>query len=253
MPHVAMLCTMIVLLTSQVMPPSVIRLLPDALETINLMTQALHENETAAEAHTPTPGMVAFLTFDDGPSRRITPHVLDILKEHGIRATFFVLPHSGVDDLYRRIINEGHVIGNHSFSHNFQLLYDPNNLDAFYEDTRRMSAFIQNMLGITTNLYRFPGGSMGRSAEIIAPRVEILNNLGYRHFDWHVSSGDTDRGPAGQNPESLTNNIVNNLGGRNRPIILMHDLWNETVIEALPMIISRLKAMGYSFGTLDEF
>jgi len=251
MSQTTVLLAVAVLCFSQVLPPAVFRIHRDVIEAVAPAAQPTAAAEPAA--HTPTPGMVAFLTFDDGPSRRITPQVLDILENHGVRATFFVLPHTGVDDLYHRIIDEGHAIGNHSFSHNYRLLYNLNDLQAFYEDTRRMSAFLYDMLGVTTSLYRFPGGSMGRQADLIAQRVEVLERLGYRHFDWHVSSGDTDRGPAGQQVEALVNNIVNNLGGRSRPIILMHDSWNETVVEALPIIITRLKAMGYSFGTLDEF
>jgi len=206
--------------------------------------------EPEPELPTPTPSKIAYLTFDDGPSATITPQILDILKEHNIRATFFVLPRSGVDHIFERIIVEGHALGNHSFTHNFSRLYANDGGAFFRDDTIRMHAFLYDNFGYRTNIYRFPGGSMSWSRTAIDIRRNILEELGYVDFDWHVSSADTCSSPAGRDPRALAGNIVNNANGRERLIVLMHDVSNEAVVAALPMIIEGLKEQGYGFGVL---
>ena len=195
---------------------------------------------------------VVYLTFDDGPSRNNTPVILDILQEMDVRATFFVLPRSGVDDLYMRIVNEGHVIANHSFSHDIPRLFS--DVEFFEADLRRAHNFIRNMTGQTPTIYRFPGGSGGRSSEVMAPRLAALRRMGYRHFNWDLSINDTDTGPAGRCVDTLINNIIMNTRNRHSLVILMHDTsFQTTTVQALPTIIAHLRAMGYEFDTLDNF
>jgi len=196
---------------------------------------------------------IAYLTFDDGPTAALTPQVLDILLEHNIRATFFVLPNSGVDHLFERIIAEGHALGNHSYTHDFSRLYANDGGVFFRNDTIRMHEFLYNNFGYETNLYRFPGGSMSWSRTAVDLRRSILEELGYVYFDWHVSSADTDTSPAGRDPNVLAGNILNNTGGREQLVVLMHDTWNQAVVEALPMIINGLREQGYGFDTLRNF
>jgi peptidoglycan/xylan/chitin deacetylase (PgdA/CDA1 family) len=196
---------------------------------------------------------MAFITIDDGPSRENTPVILDLLRDAGVKATFFVLPHSGMDDIYKRIRDEGHEIGNHSYSHDFNKLYG-DNLEDFKDDVLRAREFIQDKLGVTTTVFRFPGGSMGRRSQIIDPRRRIVEDLGYRWFDWHVSTGDTDTSPAGKNVEALVNNVVNNTHGREKLVILMHDSSDKTATPAaLKIIIEKLREQGYGFGVLSNY
>ena len=202
----------------------------------------------------PQPDKVAYLTIDDGPSRAVTPGILDILKQEGIKATFFVLPHSGVEDIYQRIIDEGHEIGNHSYSHVYSELYKPNDIEVFHEDILLAQAFMLDNYGYTTTTFRFPGGAMSRSSSIIAPRRELLAEMGYRDFDWSVDSGDTRPKSSDKSAEALTSNVLENTRGRDQLIVLMHDTKSKiTTLEALPFIITGLREQGYSFDILRNY
>ena len=196
---------------------------------------------------------VAYLTIDDGPSRNITPEMLDILKANNAKATFFVLPHANMDDVYKRIIDEGHELANHSFSHDLKKLYDPEDINYFAEDVFKAHEYITGK-GHVPTLFRFPGGSGGRTDEIMKPRLEIIKSLGYRHFNWDVSTGDSDIGPAGKNVEALVNNVILNTQNRKKLVILMHDTADKTATSgALPLIIENLREMGYTFETLADY
>lgn len=197
---------------------------------------------------------VAYITIDDGPSRAITPAMLDILDQEGIKATFFVLPHSGVDDIYRRIIDEGHEIGNHSYSHVYSKLYNIKDIEIFREDVLLAQAFVFDNFGYLMTSFRFPGGAMSRTSEVITPRREILTELGYRDFDWNVESGDANSKQKDKSADALTENVLNNTRGRKQLIVLMHDSkGKETTLEALPLIISGLREQGYTFDILRNY
>lgn len=196
---------------------------------------------------------IAYITVDDGPSRAITPGMLDVLEEEGIKATFFVLPHGGLDDLYRRIIDDGHEIGNHSYTHIYSRLYKPGDLETFREDVLRARDYILENFGYLTTTFRFPGGAMGRDLTIIEPRREVLDELGYRYFDWNSDTGDAGRS-ADKSATALTRNVLNNTRGRERLIVIMHDISNKrTTLEALPMIIEGLREQGYVFDVLGNY
>jgi len=196
---------------------------------------------------------VAYLTFDDGPTREVTPGILDLLSEEGITATFFVISRIDVEDIYKRIIDEGHEIGNHSFSHNFRRLYS-SGIDAFITDTLRMHDFLYETFGYTAKSYRFPGGSMSWRSNTISDRNEVLEELGYKHFDWHVDSGDANSSLPDHSAERLTNNVLNNVNDRDHVIILMHDYkWRQTTLDALPAIIAGLREMGYRFDVIENY
>lgn len=200
---------------------------------------------------------VAYLTIDDGPSRSITPGNLDTLKKYGVKATFFVLPRSNVDDIYKRILEEGHVIGNHSYSHDYNYLLQ--STDNFRNDVVKARDFIYNKLNYTSTVFRFPGGKMGRTSYEVKERTDILSDLGYRYFGWDVSLADTDPnlskyGTTDQIVNILVNNAVKGVKGRNKPIILMHDSAGKKYsAKALPKIIEALDKMGYSFDVLTNY
>ena len=196
---------------------------------------------------------IAYITIDDGPTRAITPGMLDVLEHYGVKATFFVLPHNGVEDLYRRIIDEGHEIGNHSYSHVYARLYNSGDLDAFREDVIRARDFMLENFDYLTTTFRFPGGMMGRSSGIVAPRREILEELGYNYFDWNSDTGDAGRS-ADKSAAALTRNVLRNTQGRERLIVLMHDTRDKkTTLEALPLIIEGLREQGYVFDVLRNY
>ena len=190
----------------------------------------------------------AYLTFDDGPSLTVTPAILDILAQEGIKATFFSLPYSGADEIFMRIINEGHEIGNHSYSHDYRNLYE-GSTGAFREDILKVRRFISDNFGYETVSFRFPGGSGDQSRSTLKPRIDAINELGYRHFDWDIDTNDWRRG---RSAEEITSDILNNTNGREHVIILMHDVYDRT-LEALPGVIDGLRKQGYEFDILRNY
>jgi len=201
---------------------------------------------------------VAYITIDDGPTRSVTPLVLDTLKKYGVKATFFVLSKQGVDDIYRRIIDEGHVLGNHSSSHDYNILYKKT-VEDFKNDVLKARNYISQKFNYTTTLFRFPGGSGSWGKDIIKARVEVLANLGYRYFDWNSSMGDTDTnlkkyGSDEQIANVLANNILKNTKGKDKLIILMHDSAGKKYSAmALPIVIEGLREQGYEFDGLTDY
>ncbi len=199
---------------------------------------------------------IAYITIDDGPSANNTVAILDILKKSKIKATFFVLPKNHMDDIYARIINEGHVIGNHSYSHVNHLYTSAN---YFEKDILKAKAFIYKKLNYTTTVFRFPGGTPGRKKSIIQKRVDILNKNGYRYFDWDVSVADTDPNLKKYRDEKfivnlMAGNVINNTNGKKRIIVLMHDDSTKIyTVKALPCIIDGLKKQGYIFDVLTDY
>lgn len=200
---------------------------------------------------TVSPRKVAYLTFDDGPSRSVTPAILDILAEEGVPATFFVVarPNGNLDDIYRRILDEGHEIGNHTYSHNSAILYG-RDTSAFENDVVAAGEFIENLLGYKMTSFRFPGGSMGRSPDGINARRELVEELGYRWFDWNISSGDAHPDPHIRTPAEVTRLVLNDTRNREHIVILFHDSGNRTSLAALPDIIAGLRDKGYAFDIM---
>lgn len=234
--------------TPEVTAPGAEEVKPPRLQILNPYDEPLFKRSY------PEPDKVAYITIDDGPSRAITPGILDILKQEGIKATFFVLPHSDVDDIYMRIIDEGHELGNHSYSHVYKKLYDSKDIELFREDVLLARAFIMDNFGYLTTAFRFPGGAMSRSSSIITPRREILTELGYRDFDWNVELGDANSKQADKSAEALTRNVLDNTRNREQLIVLMHDTSNKTTtLEALPFIIEGLREQGYAFDILQNY
>lgn len=200
---------------------------------------------------------VAYITIDDGPSRNNTPKILDILKDYGIKATFFVLPNDSVTDIYKRILDEGHVIGNHSYSHDYDYLYS--SPDNFKNDVLKARNYIYNKLNYTTTLFRFPGGAMGKDKEMINRRVSILRELGYSWFDWNASAGDAEPGIRKYTKEEdivnqLISNVINRTYSRKKLIVLLHDSSPKIyTVKALPKIIDELIQQGYRFDVLSNY
>ena len=190
---------------------------------------------------------IIYLTFDDGPSLAISPGILDILAEEGVKATFFMLPYSGGDEVFRRVIDEGHEIGNHSYSHDYAKLYN-GTVSAFKDDIFRARNFIYDNFGYTTTTFRFPGGSGDQPASIRNPRINAIHDLGYRYFDWDIDTNDWRRTST---PESIIEDVLTNTRSREHVIILMHDMYNRT-LEALPGMIQGLREQGYEFDTLNN-
>lgn len=185
---------------------------------------------------------VAYLTFDDGPSRSVTPTILDILRKENVKATFFVIGKSieKCPDLLIREKEEGHAIGNHTYSHDYNYLYS--NTNNFMEDLAKNDRLIKSIIGTYNDkLIRFPAGSFGR--EVF---VQAVVKEGYNYIDWNCLNGDAEGGR--KTVDQLINKVKDTIKGQKALIILMHDAaYKESTAKALPVIIEYLKSQGYSF------
>jgi len=196
---------------------------------------------------------VVYLTFDDGPSRAVTTGILDLLAEEGILATFFVINRVDVEDLYERIIAEGHEMANHSFNHNYNRLYS-RGIEAFKEDILRLHNYILEDYGYEMTTFRFPGGSKSWNQNRIAERREVLSELGYIDFDWHIDSKDAAPAGVDTSAATLTRNVLSGIGDREHVIVLMHDYrYRQSTLEALPAIIEHFRELGYRFDVMKNY
>ena len=200
---------------------------------------------------------VVFLTFDDGTSKTNTPEVLRILKENNIKATFF-LTGSNIEnggetakDLVRQEFNSGHAIANHSYSHDFKLLYPGRNLDmeAFKADYEKNDKLLKSILGenFTTHVMRCPGGYM--SWKNMDPLKDYLNENKIASIEWNALNADAE-GPK-KNAQQLVDFAIKTAQGKEMVVLLMHDTYGkEETVKALPSIIKYFKDNGYEFRTL---
>ncbi|WP_422659735.1 polysaccharide deacetylase family protein [Paenibacillus sp. EC2-1] len=185
-----------------------------------------------------------YLTFDDGPSG-LTGEVLDILKKEEIKATFFVLGEqaSRRPELIRRIHEEGHIIGNHTFNHDYNKLYEK--FQTFWNQIKQTEEIVRLITGERPQLVRAPGGTAGKFDETY---FRLLQEGGYRVFDWNVDSGDSKRRgvPAEEILEGATTRV-----NSDESIVLLHDgAGHEESVKALPDIIAYYKKNGYQFDVL---
>ncbi len=197
---------------------------------------------------------VCYLTFDDGPSTQVTPVILDILKQNGVKATFFVNKKgSKFDYLYKRIVNEGHTIGNHTATHTYETVYT--NLAGFMKEFDDLQQHVYKLTGKYPQVFRFPGGGSNSvhkkyNANIMPLAIEALEQIGVNYFDWNINSTDADA------PNQPVENIIQaatKVGNKKRVIILMHDLGSkQTTAEALPEIIRILREKGFEFRSLNN-
>jgi peptidoglycan/xylan/chitin deacetylase (PgdA/CDA1 family) len=178
-----------------------------------------------------------YLTFDDGPTL-LTPQVLDILKDKGIHATFFVMYQQGnfAETMYKRIVDEGHALALHSASHDYNRIYA--SVEAFLDDFAFLSDTLEEVTGVKPELFRFPGGSNNSYVRKIQQELiaELLRR-GYTYYDWDVSSASSS---AAANTSSIYSSVINGVSGRHSAIVLMHDAGTSATVTALPGIIDTL-------------
>ena len=192
---------------------------------------------------------VAYLTFDDGPTKTITPQILDILKQEQVPATFFVLG-SRVElnpDILRRTFEEGHYIANHGYSHKYSQIYTSR--DTVFDEYIKCENAIRNALGnqeYNTYLFRFPGGSSGgRYAGVKAEAKQLLNSYGVNYTNWNCLTGDAE---GNTTPEAIMGCLQQSMEGDGSIIVLMHDASDKTyTVETLPTVIAYLREQGYTF------
>lgn len=189
-----------------------------------------------------------YLTFDDGPGP-YTAKLLDVLKKYDAKATFFVCDHSNYNYLLSRMAAEGHAIGVHTASHNYQKIYASES--AFFSDFNIVHNLIKNKTGINTTLCRFPGGSSNTVSRfnpgIMTRLAKELTNRGYQYFDWNVDSFDAG---GATTSAQVVNNIKRGVSNKSVSVVLQHDIKGFSV-NAVEEILIWGKANGYTFKALD--
>lgn len=199
-------------------------------------------------------GKRVFLTFDDGPSKSVTPHILDLLKFHNIKATFFVLG-SRVKlnpDIVKREYDEGHYIANHGYSHKYSSIYaKPENVIEEYNKTEAEIRKALNNQNYSSHLFRFPGGSIGGEYNKIKKSAKKqLKEKQIAYLDWNALTSDA----AGANTkEKILKNMKKTVGNYQNVVLLMHDAPDKKLTyETLEDVITYLTEKGYSFKNFNN-
>lgn len=198
-------------------------------------------------------GKKIYLTFDDGPSTTITPSVLQILREEGVKATFFVVNKSdSLNYLIKQAHNDGHTIALHSSTHNYGYIYS--SIDNYFADLNAISNKVQSITGVKSTIIRFPGGSSNTVSRnyqvgIMSTLTRMVLERGYSYFDWNVASGDAG---GARTQYDVYYNVTNNLVYQNN-IVLLHDFENNyKTLNALRSIIRYGKEHGYTFEAITS-
>lgn len=230
-------------------------------DQFNALQESVKASQTAApdsgnsQVSPQNQGKVAYLTFDDGPSS-LTPHLLDVLQENDVKATFFVafMSEDTADkrSWIKQVAEAGHTVGIHSWSHDYDIIYA--NEDNFLEDFNKMKDIIKEATGIDPKVSRFPGG-IGNSVsitasggkEIMAELVEDVEALGVTPFDWNA--GGEDATTPYPTTDELVQAVLNDAEGHDTVIVLLHER-HEFSINAVPEIVKQLRSQGYTFEML---
>lgn len=216
----------------EVPPPS----LPDTATLPRVLPPNRKSVYTRCEVAVP---LIA-ITFDDGPDPVLTPRLLDLLKERKIHATFFLVGKNAAafPDVVRRIVDEGHEVGNHSWSHP---LFTQLSKDSVESQLRRTHDAIVKACGVAPLLYRPPYGAVG-----VSQRARIEKSFGYPAILWDVDPQDW------KHPRSAQK-VYDAIHSQTRPgsIILCHDI-HETTVAAMPATLDDLIARGYHFATVTQ-
>lgn len=231
---------------------------PEALcrnEDLVYFMQAM-EQEADADDGGPGEEKVVYLTFDDGPSK-VTGDILDILKEEGVPATFFVIAAENNEEylpVLSRTASEGHLIALHSGSHRYSEIYA--SPEAFWQDLAELREKLTPYVGnAQMNILRFPGGSTNTVSRkyggsgIMKELKAQAETYGFRYIDWNVCANDAIGGR--HSASDIYKNVVEEAVQYNTCVVLMHDTKKETV-QALGDIIRWFKQAGYRFDTVDH-
>ena len=200
---------------------------------------------------------IVFLTFDDGASTTVTPQILDVLKANGVNATFFVtgrnIERGGekAKDLIKRSFDEGNSIANHSYSHDYKILYPQGTVDLekFTTDFKKTDDMLKDIISpyFSTRVVRCPGGHMSwKGMDVLETYLKEHNMAS---IDWNAINGDAQGKK--KNANELLERTKKTSKGKEMVVLLMHDTYGkEETVKALPQIIQYFKDNGYEFKTL---
>ncbi|MBE6419094.1 MAG: polysaccharide deacetylase family protein [Akkermansiaceae bacterium] len=185
------------------------------------------------------PGNYVAITFDDGPNSTLTPQVLDILKRHGARATFFVLGDNASRNpaILARAVAEGHEVGNHTFSH---IKMSGSSAEKIASEISRTNSIITSATGVRPKVMRPPYGAT--NAAIVN---KMFSEYGMRSILWSIDTEDWRHPGVGV--------VVQRAVGGAKPgsIILLHDIHSST-IDAVEGIVTGLQARGFKLVTVSQ-
>ncbi|NNE90221.1 MAG: polysaccharide deacetylase family protein [Verrucomicrobiales bacterium] len=186
-----------------------------------------------------TSARVLALTFDDGPHPTNTPRLLDMLKKRNVRATFYVVGSNArrYPHIMRRMIAEGHEIGNHTFSHSDMKKMSKT---AIKSDLQRTQQMIVSGCGVTPRTMRPPYGSITADQ-----KSWIRRELGYPTITWSVDPEDWKK----PGSSVVSSRLIN--GAKPGAILLAHDIHAPT-IDAMPRTLDTLLSKGYRFVTVTQ-
>ncbi len=183
-----------------------------------------------------------YLTFDDGPSNKVTPKILDVLKKENVKATFFIIGNQAETrkNIIKREFDEGHTVAVHSYTHRYGEIYaSPKSL---LEDIDKCNELIKSVTGEYSKIYRFPGGSFGLSQKL----VSAVTEHGMRYVDWNASTRDAEI--YGATPAQLVKSAISTSACSDNVVLLAHDSTSKSsTAEALKDIIAHFKNEGYVF------
>ena len=193
-------------------------------------------------------GKVIYLTFDDGPGP-YTIELLDLLKQYGVKATFFVTGRGSRGELWR-MYKEGHSIGMHSLTHDYDSIYASE--EAFFNDLYGIQDAIYRETGIRPTLMRFPGGGsnlVSRYNEGIMSRLtQAVQDAGFQYFDWNVDSNDAG---GAKRRETVAQNVIAGVQNQRVSVVLQHDI-HDFSVDAVEDIIVWGLDNGYRFLPLKK-
>ncbi|WP_338423236.1 polysaccharide deacetylase family protein [Clostridium beijerinckii] len=214
----------------------------------NLCDLVFNEDVTLNEKISEHKKKIIYLTFDDGPSSKVTNSVLDVLKENKVHATFFLIGNQieGKEDVVKRIYDEGNGIGLHTYTHKIRKIYSSE--DAFIKEMIKCRDEINKAIGISPNIIRFPCGSNKRLNKKYLKR---LHDEGFKIYDWDLDN--TDGLNSRLSPDTLYRKAIKGSENRQNIILLLHctDMHKNTC-KALPQIIKYYKSKGYEFKVITE-
>jgi len=197
-------------------------------ETISVSTNTISDKTTER------PKKIA-LTFDDGPHPRYTEQILDGLADRDVKATFFILGRNieGREEIVKRIHDEGHLIGNHTYNH---VCLTSLRLETACEELNKENERIYDITGVYPLYVRPPFGEWREGLDCKMNMIPVM---------WTVDSKDWML----KNVNEIVGNVVDNV--KEGDIILMHD-WYDTSVTAAMQIVDELQKKGYDFVTVDE-
>ena len=198
---------------------------------------------------------IAYLTFDDGPTQKMTPKILDILEKENVPATFFVVGKHVKEhpELVKRAYDSGHYIANHTFSHNNSKIYkSTENFINEIVNTDKEIASALELESYCSHVFRFPEGYMTNKYRKEKEKgLEALKEMDYVYVDWNCLNKDSETKCSNN---QLINNLIKSSKNKKSLVVLMHDTGDvNNTDEVLEASIEYLKEKGYEFRNFYDF